>query len=266
MTQPNYEKFEEIRRSHALWAGGLGLGTVFIPLADLAVMITIWTSLLIQIGDAAGHPVDKQYAKKFAGAVVKGALLYLAGSRLGTWLVSLTGVGAPGAMAANAALNYGYTWLLGGFLVEQFSRPDVDLGGLAKAAVMYLLSFGISEVTHLQDLHDAATSMADAHHAATTMAGVHQPRFGEQGSLQALVSASPEGHSQGLEELRCLALRDHAPELAAKIQHVQHVLSQQGISDAVSRGELKQVLSEATQALGRAKVADIALMRFKGLS
>src|SRR4026207_415061 len=94
----NKERLNEIRLSHARWAGGIGLGSVFVPLADLFVMVTIWTSLVVQIANATGHPVDKRYAKKFAGSIVKGSLLYLAGSRLGTSLLSWTGLGAPSAM------------------------------------------------------------------------------------------------------------------------------------------------------------------------
>lgn len=163
--QLNTQALNEIRLSHARWAGGLGFGTVFVPLADLVVMVTIWTSLLVKIAEATGHPVDKNYAKKFAGTIVKGSLMYIAGSRLGTWLLTLTGVGAPGAMVLNAGLNYGYTWLLGGFLIEQFSKPEVDFSKLGKAAVAYLLSFGMSEVAHLQDLHDGVTTAADVYDA-----------------------------------------------------------------------------------------------------
>lgn len=171
--QINREKLNEIRLSHARWAGGIGLGSVFIPLADMLVMGTIWTSLLVQLAEATGHPVDSRYAKKFGASMIKGLLVYLAGSRLGTWLLSMTGFGAPGAMVLNAGLNFGYTWLLGGFLIEQFSQPDVDLKGLAKSAAAYLLSFGVAEIAHIQDLHDAATTAVDAHHAATTVVDIH---------------------------------------------------------------------------------------------
>ncbi len=170
LTTSKQKELDEIRASHARWAGGLGLGTVFIPLADVLVIGANWTSLLIKIADASGHPVDKRFAKKCAAAMVKGGLLYLAGSRLGTWVLSMTGVGAPGAMVANAGLNYGYTWLLGGFLIKQFNQPEVDLDGLASSAVAYLLSFGLSEVAGLKDMHDVASTATDVASAATDMA------------------------------------------------------------------------------------------------
>lgn len=186
----NIQNLNQIRLSHARWAGGLGLGTVFIPLADMVVMGTNWTSLLIQIAEETGHSIDKKCAKKFAASLIKGTLFYMAGSRLGTWLVSLTGVGAPGAMAANAALNYGYTWLLGGYLIEQFRHPDVDLAELGASAAAYLLSFGLTEIAHIQDLQDAGTTIADAQAATTDVSHHAGDVFNQQPAIHNVSSAS----------------------------------------------------------------------------
>jgi len=162
ITREKLEQLQEIRRTHARWAGGLGLGTVFIPLADIGVMGTVWTSLLVRTANACGHETDAAFAKKTAAALVKGTLLYLGGSRVLTSILAWTGLGAPAAMAANAALNYGYTWLLGGFLIEQFSKPEVELGSLATSAVAFMLSFGIGEVREMMALHDAADAATAA--------------------------------------------------------------------------------------------------------
>jgi uncharacterized protein (DUF697 family) len=173
LTTIQHKRMIEIQKYHALWAGGLGTVTVFVPFADLAVIATVWTSLLIQIAETAGHAINNKYAKKFAVALVKGILLYVAGSNIGTRLLAWTGLGAPAAMALNAGLNYGYTWLLGGFLIKQFSQPNVDWNGLGKSAAAYLLSFGISEVSHIKEMHDAANVASDLHETMSIASDIH---------------------------------------------------------------------------------------------
>lgn len=262
-------RLNEIRISHARWAGGLGVGTVFVPLADMVVMGTIWTSLLIQIADEAGHTLDENYAKKFAASVVKGTLFYMAGSRLATWVVSLTGIGAPGAMAVNAALNYGYTWLMGGFLIEQFSKPDVDLSGLAKAATVYLLSFGIGTVTHFYDVatagtdvHDAIATATDVHHATTLADTGHVAahagaiRFGAQdayAAVHAAVSAQSENYQDGVQAL--IDASHKFPDLKHNLIQMQN-----GHQDLIT-----PTLAQAQEKLP-SQVMNSFFQRFKGYS
>ncbi len=159
LTPSQLSELRALRSRHAKWAGGLGSVTVFLPLSDVVAVGGIWTSLLIKTARVCGHEVDGTYAKKFAIAIARGTLLYVAGSRLGTALVAWTGLGTPAAMAANAALNFGYTWLLGGFLSEQFKSKEIDWGGLGKAAAAYLISFGISEVSGIREGQEVASAV-----------------------------------------------------------------------------------------------------------
>jgi hypothetical protein len=191
--------------------------------------------MLVQLANAMGHPLNKKYAMKFGLSVVKGSLTYMTGSRIGTSLLALTGLGAPAAMGANAILNFGYTWLLGGFLIQQFSNPDLDLRGLAPTATSFLLSFAFDDVLALVQGHDAIdmvadvpqtiSGAADVHLTASTATEVHSGfhaasdglRFSGENSLPVMVSAAPVDINQLPELLPSIIARGEQAGMSADV-------------------------------------------------
>ncbi|PAX48233.1 hypothetical protein, partial [Brunnivagina elsteri] len=120
----NLGKYQDIILNHSLTAAGIG-GTIgaLVPGLDIAGVSATWISMIVQIAEKAGHPVDEDAIKKFIINLLQGAASYLIGSNVLKGLLALTGIGILPAAGLNALLNFLYTARLGIFFAQQYDRP-----------------------------------------------------------------------------------------------------------------------------------------------
>jgi len=151
------KKYRVIVRNGVASATAAGpLGAVTGPF-DAAAIGSIWTTMLVAIGDRSGHSIDGTFVTKFISTVGSGAVAYYGGCKAATWLFHLIpGAGTLAAMGVSSALNAVFIYKFGAATSKLLNKNSFDLTDAADAASSVLLSMctfpSFGEVKDLLDL------------------------------------------------------------------------------------------------------------------
>jgi hypothetical protein len=127
-TLDNLGEYQETIFEHALAAAATG-GTIgaLVPGLDTIGVSAIWLSMIVKISEHSHNATDEAAAQKFVITILQGAGSYLAGTTVLRYALLCTGIGALGAAALNALLNFLYTARLGIFIAELYDQPGFTM-------------------------------------------------------------------------------------------------------------------------------------------
>jgi hypothetical protein len=133
-------KYRGIIKTAALAAAGVGGPGVFFPVLDTTAVAGIWTTMVLQIGEASGRGVTAATAAKVAGAAVAACSAYMLGTKVLTFaamplVAAFPLAGVPMVTGLNVILNGLFTFRLGRACAHNFERPDFSLDELLETSV-----------------------------------------------------------------------------------------------------------------------------------
>ncbi|MEV7803258.1 hypothetical protein AB0O28_09970 [Microbispora sp. NPDC088329] len=132
-------RYQGIVKTAMISAAGVGTVGTFLPVVDLAGITTTWTTMVVAIARASGHPASTATVGKVVAAAVAGVSGYYAGSKMLSavalpLIVAFPVVGVPSVVAVNVMLNGLFTYRLGKSCAADFSRPGFTADDLADLA------------------------------------------------------------------------------------------------------------------------------------
>lgn len=119
---------EQIIGYYAKWAGGVGCAGCIAVHADTGVLVLVWTRMIYRLARHHGIGVGRADCLKLAAALTTSSLAFTTGWQVATTYFAWTGVGTPGAMLANASVNYALTYAAGQSVSDVFAKTDPSSG------------------------------------------------------------------------------------------------------------------------------------------
>lgn len=123
-------------------AGAIGVPRAFAAHGDVVVIAGIWTLLLVDLAEQAGQQLEKAKAAKIVAVVLGGVSAFKVGFKAANTYFAYfayTGAGTLPAMAANAGVNAGVTYIFGNASARVLLSDSID--DAAQTIALSILGF-----------------------------------------------------------------------------------------------------------------------------